>query len=51
MDYRHKGLWPDPANLDNRLSENVQDIRQSHQIFHGSHEKLERGINSMSWPC
>ena len=28
------------------LSENVQDIRQSHKINHGSHKKLQSGINS-----
>ena len=27
------------------MSENVQDIKQNHQIHHGSHEKLENEID------
>ena len=32
--------------LDSRLSEDVQDIRQSQKIHHGSHEKLISEIES-----
>ena len=34
------------AKLDNRMSENVQDIRQSHKIHYGNTEKQESEINS-----
>ena len=37
-------------NFDNRMSENVQNIRQSHKLHHESHEKLESGISSMKKP-
>ena len=33
------------AILDSRLSENVQDLRQSHKIYQRSYEKLESEIN------
>ena len=35
-----------PANVHNRLFENVQDIRQSHKIHHGSHEAVESEIDN-----
>ena len=33
------------ANLESRFSKNVQDVRRSHKIHHGSHGKLESGID------
>ena len=46
IEYKKKSQWYNPANLDSKLSENVQDIQQSHKIHHGSHEKLECRIDS-----
>ena len=36
-----KSIWYDPAMLDNRLSQNVQDIRLSHKVYGKYHRKLE----------
>ena len=46
VDWLQKGLWYGLTTLDNRLSENKQNIRQNHKIHQGSHAKLENGINS-----
>ena len=35
-----------PTNLDNRMSENEQIIRQSHKLHHEKHSKQENGISS-----
>ena len=39
--------------MDNRLLQNVQDIRQSHKVYRGNQKKLEGGIDSrrkrISW--
>ena len=45
IDWLHKGLYGSSI-LDNRFSENVQDIRQSHKIHYRNHEKLESRIDS-----
>ena len=37
--FDNKRLWNSPAKLDSRLSENIQDIRQSHKIHPRSLEK------------
>ena len=39
-DYK-KGLWYGSVNLDNIITENVQNIRQSHNLLHRSHEKVK----------
>ena len=41
-----KGLWYSPANLDYRISENVQNIQLSHNLHLASHEKLNSGISN-----
>ena len=46
MDWLQKSLWYGFANLDNRISKNVQNIRQSYKLHHESHGKMECGINS-----
>ena len=46
INWLQKGLWYGPTILNSRLSENVQDIWQSHKIHLRSHKKLESGINS-----
>ena len=35
-----------PAKLDNRVSQNLQDIRRSQKVYRGYHEKLESGIDN-----
>ena len=37
VNWLKKGLWYGPEKLDSRLSENVRDIRRSHEIHHSSH--------------
>ena len=48
-----KSLWLGPSILDNRLSNDVQNIRQSKKVHLGSHEKLENkftaGGKTSSW--
>ena len=39
LDWLQKALLCGLANLDSRLSQNVEDIPQSHKIHHRSHEK------------
>ena len=42
IDYKKQtNKWFAPVKRDNRLSKNVQDIRQSHKVLLGSHEKLK----------
>ena len=38
VDWLQKGIWYSPANLDNRLLQNVQDIRQSHKVHREDQE-------------
>ena len=53
MDLLQKDIWYGPAKLDDRLSENVQDIQQSHKAYQGNHERLGSGTDSkkkkLSW--
>ena len=46
MYWLQKDLWYGPANLDNRMSENVQNIQQRQKFHHKSHGKLESGIDN-----
>ena len=41
MDKKQNGIWHDPTNGDNRMSENVEDIRASPNFHHESYGKLE----------
>ena len=41
-----KSQWFGPANLDYRMSENVQNIRRSHKIHLKSRERLGSGIKN-----
>ena len=45
MDWLRKGRWYSPEKLDNKLLKNVQDIRQSYKVYHGSHKKMEMEID------
>ena len=47
VDWQQKCLWYSLAYLDNRNTENVQNIGLSHKLHHRGHEKVESGINSM----
>ena len=46
VNYRQRGLLNSPFILYNRISQNVQNIRQNHILQHESHETLFREINS-----
>ena len=47
MEWQQKRLWYGPATLDDRMSENVQNIRHKNQKIHQRRqEKLEGGINN-----
>ena len=46
MDWLQEGIWYGPANTDDRISENVQNIQQSHKLYNRTHERQESGINS-----
>ena len=46
MDRLQNGLSYGPTNLDNRMSKNIQNIKQGHKLHYKSHEKLESGIDS-----
>ena len=46
MDWQHKGIWYGPTKLDNKLSQNVQNIRRSHKLYREHHENPESGIDS-----
>ena len=46
IDWLLNDLWHGPAKLDYTVSEDVQNIRQNHEIHHESHKKLKSGINS-----
>ena len=45
MDRLQKCRQFGPTGLDNRMSENVQNIRRRHKLHHGRHEKHENRIN------
>ena len=44
IDRLQNRLWYGLAHLDNRISENVQNIQQIHKLHDESHERLEGGI-------
>ena len=48
-----KGIWHGSAKLDNKLLQNVQNIRCSHKPYRENHKNLESGIDSrrkvLSW--
>ena len=46
MDWQPKSIWYGFKILDNRLSQNVIDIRRSDEVYQANHEKLECGIAS-----
>ena len=41
-----KGIWYGSSKLDNKLSQNIQNITRSHKLHRKKHEKLESWINS-----
>ena len=45
MDLQQKVTRYVPANLDNKLSQNREDIRLSHKDYRENHEKLESVID------
>ena len=53
LDWLQKGIWYGPAKLDNKLPQNVQDIRSSHKLYRENYENLKSGIDSrrakLSW--
>ena len=44
-DYK-KSIWYSTSKLDNKLPQNVQDIRWSHEHYRENHENLESRIDS-----
>ena len=46
LDWRQKSIWYGPAKLDNKLPQNVQNIRQSHKLYRENHENLESGLTA-----
>ena len=53
LDRLQKGIWYVPAMMDNKLSQNVQNITRNHKLHRKNHAKLESWINSrrkkLSW--
>ena len=53
VDWLQKGIWYDHTKLDNRLSQNIQDLWQSQNIYWEYNGKLESGTNrkrkKISW--
>ena len=45
LDWLQKGIIYGPAKLDNRLSQNVLDIRRSHKVYRKYHRNLVNGID------
>ena len=46
VDRLQKGIWYDPAKLDNKLAQNVQDIRRSHKLHRENHGNLGSEIDN-----
>ena len=46
LDWLQKGIWCSCAKLDNKLTQNVQNITWSYKLYWQNHENLERGIDS-----
>ena len=41
VDWLQKDLWYGPVKQDNRMFQNVQNIRQCQKVYRGNHKKLE----------
>ena len=50
IDWIQKAQWYGLVKLDDWMSKNVQNIRQSHKFDHKSYEKMENGISSRTNP-
>ena len=48
LDWLEKYICYGSAKLDNKLLQNVQNIRWSHKLYRGNHENPEIGIDSRS---
>ena len=46
LDWLQKGIWYGSTKLDNKLSQNVQNITWSHKLHRENHENLESWIDS-----
>ena len=46
LDWLQKGIWYGSTKQDNKLSQNVQNIRWSHKLYRENHENPERWIDS-----
>ena len=46
LDWIQRGIWYVSAKLDNKLSQNVQNIQWSHKLHQENHENLESWIDS-----
>ena len=44
LDWQQKGIWYGPTKLNNKLFQNVENIRWSHKLYRENHENLESGI-------
>ena len=53
LDLLQKGIWYSHTNPENKLPQNVQNIRWNHRLYWENHENLESGINcrteKLSW--
>ena len=53
IDNKKKRIWCSPTKLDERLSQNVQNIRRRHKVYRENHGKLESRIDNrrkkVSW--
>ena len=46
LDWLQKGIWYGSAKLDNKMSQNVQNITWSHKLYWENHDDLESWIDS-----
>ena len=46
LDWLQRGIWYGPVKLDNKLPQNVQNIRWSHKLHPKSHENLVSGMTA-----
>ena len=52
LDWLQKGIWYASTKLDDKLPQNVQNIRWSHKLYCENHEYLKNGIDrskKLSW--
>ena len=53
LDWLQKGIWFGSTKLDNKLPQNIQNIRGSHKFYRKNYENLESGTDSrrekLSW--